>query len=30
MSIVNPIYRGLSTGKHIWGQFPQDYRPTDG
>ena len=27
--IVDPIYRGLTTGEHIWGQFLKDYRPTD-
>ena len=27
--IVDPIYEGLRTGEHTWGQFLKDYRPTD-
>ncbi len=27
--IVDPIFDGLSTGRHIWGQFLKDYRITD-
>jgi len=27
--IVDPIFSGLSTGKHVWGQFLKDYVPTD-
>jgi NAD(P)-dependent dehydrogenase (short-subunit alcohol dehydrogenase family) len=27
--IVDPIFDGLSTGKHIWGQFLKDYKITD-
>ena len=27
--IVDPIYRGLTTGEHVWGQFLKDYQPTD-
>jgi NAD(P)-dependent dehydrogenase (short-subunit alcohol dehydrogenase family) len=27
--IVDPIYSGLNTGEHVWGQFLKDYRPTD-
>jgi len=27
--IVDPIFDGLSTGKHIWGQFLKDYKVTD-
>ncbi len=27
--IVAPIFEGLNTGKHVWGQLLKDYRPTD-
>lgn len=27
--IVDPIFDGLLTGKHVWGQFLKDYRITD-
>ena len=27
--IVDPIFDGLATGKHIWGQFLKDYKITD-
>ncbi|MEZ4317735.1 MAG: SDR family oxidoreductase [Myxococcota bacterium] len=27
--IVDPIFAGLATGEHVWGQFLKDYRPTD-
>ena len=27
--IVDPIFSGLNTGKHVWGQLLKDYRPTD-
>lgn len=27
--IVDPIFDGLSTGRHVWGQFLKDYRITD-
>ena len=27
--IVDPIFDGLNTGRHVWGQFLKDYRITD-
>lgn len=27
--IVDPIISGTLTGRHVWGQFLKDYRPTD-
>jgi NAD(P)-dependent dehydrogenase (short-subunit alcohol dehydrogenase family) len=27
--IVDPIFSGLNTGRHVWGQFLKDYVPTD-
>jgi NAD(P)-dependent dehydrogenase (short-subunit alcohol dehydrogenase family) len=27
--IVDPIVDGINTGRHMWGQFLKDYKPTD-
>ena len=27
--IVAPIFDGINTGDHVWGQFLKDYKPTD-
>ncbi len=27
--IVDPIFNGINTGHHVWGQFLKDYRETD-
>lgn len=27
--IVDPILDGINTGKHVWGRFLKDFRPTD-
>jgi NAD(P)-dependent dehydrogenase (short-subunit alcohol dehydrogenase family) len=27
--IVDPIIDGVNTGRHVWGQFLKDFRPTD-
>jgi NAD(P)-dependent dehydrogenase (short-subunit alcohol dehydrogenase family) len=27
--VVDPIFSGILTGTHVWGQFLKDYRPTD-
>ena len=27
--IVDPIFSGINTGEHVWGQFLKDYQATD-
>ena len=27
--IIDPIITGITTGRHVWGRFLKDYRPTD-
>jgi NAD(P)-dependent dehydrogenase (short-subunit alcohol dehydrogenase family) len=27
--ICDPIFSGMQTGKHVWGMFLKDYKPTD-
>ena len=27
--ITDPIFSGINTGQHVWGQFLKDYKPTD-
>jgi len=27
--IIDPIFHGINTGEHVWGQFLKDYKPTD-
>lgn len=27
--IVDPIFNGIATGEHVWGQFLKDYKPTE-